>query len=266
MASDAHAHPFDLHTIDADAEKERRSVGVSAAASAWREEEFLFHETLSQKARQDLASPLICCFGIHPQLPATDSAALASSLSFLHRALAEGRVGAIGEIGFDLYGPQFKDTERVQDDLFREQLDLANAHGLPVVLHLRKAMHKAFSWSRALARLPAVIFHSYSGTKAEAEAMLDRGVNGFFSFGTTVLLNHKQAMSVCATLPSSRLLVETDAPYQALRGQDHSSWRDLPLVLGAIADLRSASGSEGAEVASLEEITDDNFRRAYGLA
>ena len=122
-----------------------------------------------------------------------------------------------------------------QEILFREQIAVAREYGLPCVLHLRRAMHKAFEYSKELAALPAVVFHSYSGTAQESRSLVKRGVNAFFSFGTTVALNHKRAMEACVQVPADRLLIETDAPYQALRGKERSSWRDLLIVAAAVA-------------------------------
>ncbi|GAB1481295.1 hypothetical protein MASR2M78_01100 [Treponema sp.] len=42
MASDAHAHPYDLMNLEVDAEQERCALGIACAASAWNMDEFLF--------------------------------------------------------------------------------------------------------------------------------------------------------------------------------------------------------------------------------
>ena len=275
MASDAHAHPYDLARLESDAETERRLLGIACAASAWHEEEFLFNERLAAAAVSDGAPPVVLCFGVHPQLPAakgeTDGPnATAASLAFLRSLVAANRLAAIGEAGFDLFhGPGedgFRETEPLQDDLFRAQLDLAMGARLPMVLHLRRAMHKVFAYDRELSALPAVIFHSYSGTLREAEALLQHGVNAYFSFGTVICLNHKRAMEACAVLPAERLLLETDAPYQPLRGAGLSSWRDISSVIAAAARLRAASGLPKADPEELEATVDQNFRRAYGIS
>lgn len=265
MASDAHAHPYDLLERRPDAETLRRAAGVACAASAWREEEFLYHEGLAAAASADGAAPMLCCFGVHPQLPAVDGGAVAASRAFLGQAAEAGRLAALGEIGFDLFDAGYRATEALQDRLFDEQLDLALEFRLPVVLHLRRAMHKVFAHSARLRRLPSLILHSYSGTLREALGLLDRGLPCFFSFGTTVALNHRKAMEACAALPLETLLVETDAPYQPLRGRSYSSWEDLEAVIATVAALRAAAGNAGAEVPELDAATDGNFRRAYGL-
>ncbi len=265
MASDAHAHPYDLSKLDPGAESLRRALGVSCAASAWHEAEFVFQEDLAARSAADGAAPMLPCFGAHPQLALEGPDAAEEAVRLLPLLASEGRVRAVGEIGFDYFDGAYRGTSELQRSLFVSQLAVAKEFALPCVLHLRRAMHEAFAYSRGLAALPAVVFHSYSGTLREARDILKRGVNAFFSFGATIYLNHKTAMEACAGVPADRLLVETDAPYQKPRGAAYSTWSDLRRVIAAAAELRAAAGSPCAELGELERTTDDNFRRAYGL-
>jgi TatD DNase family protein len=296
MACDAHAHPYDLLRYFPEAEEERRRLNIACAASAWNREQFEYHERLARMAGTvpamspplepaapvmppspllepaapvEPVPPVVLCFAVHPQLPASFPGDFRKeadrSLALLENLAEEGRLHAIGETGFDLYNAAFRDSEAVQDELFAAHLELALRRGLPLVLHIRRAMHKVFVHSKALKRLPAVIFHSYQGTAGEGESLLRRGINGFFSFGTPIVLNHKEAIRVCAALPAERLLLETDAPYQGLRGASFSRWADLAVVLrGAAAIRREAGNFHGAE-AELEAVVDRNFYRAFGL-
>jgi TatD DNase family protein len=264
MAADAHAHPRDLIRRFPGAEAERRRLGAACAASAWGLEEFECHEALARRSRAEGAAPFLLCFAVHPQLPAGNGQAVQGSLETLAVLAAEGRLDAVGETGFDLYNDAYRATEGEQESLFAAHLEIAAARGLPLVLHLRRAMHKVFAHGGALRKLPAVVFHSYPGTLAEGKALLRRGINGYFSFGTPLLLNHKTAMAAWAGLPAERLLLETDAPYQPLRGRAFSSWADLPAILAGGAALRRAAGAEGGGVEELEALTDANFRRVFG--
>jgi TatD DNase family protein len=289
MASDAHAHPFDLAEHFPGAEEERRRLGIRCAASAWNREQFACHEALARAtgARQAVAAPSVAspsmaspsvalpamalCFGVHPQLPAETAAAGQTlgrgpeALALLTGLAAEGRLAAVGEAGFDLFDGKFRATEKVQDGLFTAQLEIALGYGLPMVLHVRRGMHKIFAHIRALKRLPAVVFHSYPGTLEEGESLLKRGVAAYFSFGTAILLNHKKALRACAALPVERLLLETDAPYQPLRGRPFSHWEDLLAVLAGAAALRREAGTKGGAVEELEVITDSNFSAVFGV-
>jgi TatD DNase family protein len=261
MASDAHAHPRDLLERFPGAEEERRRLGAACAAAAWNLRDFEDHEELARKARADGAAPLVLCFAVHPQLPAVPAGQedVWRHAADLGKLAAEGRIQAVGETGFDLFNQGYRDTEALQEELFRAHLEIGERYGLPLVLHIRRAMHKVFAHARALKKLPALVFHSYSGTAAEGEALLKRGINAWFSFGAAILLNHKTAMNACARLPRDRLLLETDAPYQPLRGAPFSRWADLPAILSGAAGLR------GEDEEELEAAVDGNWKRAFGV-
>jgi len=87
-------------------------------------------------------------------------------------------------------------------------------------------------------------------------------VNVYFSFGNTITLNHKQAIRSCALLPIDRLLTETDAPYQTRRGNQFSSWEDLPLILETMSALRCEAGNNISKE-ELETQIELNFRKNF---
>jgi TatD DNase family protein len=209
------------------------------------------------------------CFAVHPQLPAAEGpregaggglrGLIGESLALLETLAGEGRLRAIGETGFDLYDAAFRSTEGLQEELFLRHLETALRRDLPLVLHIRRAMHRVFAHAGALRKLPAVVFHSYSGTAGEGEALLRRGINAYFSFGAIITTNHREAMRACAALPPDHLLTETDAPYQPRRGADFSRWADIPATLRAMAALRGEPEPE-----ALEAAIDENWGRIFG--
>ncbi|GHV85310.1 hypothetical protein AGMMS50230_09180 [Spirochaetia bacterium] len=272
MASDAHAHPHELMLRFPGAEAERRRLGISCAASAWNGGEFAAHEEMAAAANREEEAPLFLCFAVHPQLPAAQGRTAGSikpyrdELDLLAALAAEGRLAAVGETGFDLFNKTFRETEAVQDELFAAHLETAFCRSLPLVIHARRAMHKIFYYTKVLAALPAVVFHSWPGAPDEGFSLLRRGVNAFFSFGTTIMLNHKNAIRSCAAFPPDRLLLETDAPWQPLRGAFFSQWQDLAAITRAAAAIRKETGGVGGEPEVLERITDENFFRVYKSA
>ncbi|MDR1575758.1 MAG: TatD family hydrolase [Treponema sp.] len=267
MFTDAHCHPFDLKQSINGAEEARRRLGIMCAASATDAEEFAYNEELARTAKAEGAPPLLPCFAVHPQLASLSGGAdgrARDGLALLERFAREGRLAAVGETGFDLFNGAFRETEAVQDELFAAHLETALRYNLPLVLHVRRAMHKVFARARTLAKCKAVIFHSWPGTAGEGEALLRRDVNAFFSFGTAILLNHRETMRCCAAFPLSRILTETDAPYQPLRGERRTTWEDLPRVLQAAAALRRNAGAAGSSAGELETAVEHNFRAAFG--
>jgi TatD DNase family protein len=261
--TDAHCHPWDLLDFEKRAEEERRETNTAAAASAWNREQFEYHEGLAKKAEEDGAPPLYCCFALHPQLSGKRGFSPQPGIALLDSLASENRLDAVGETGFDLYNEKYKSAESVQDEMFFNHIETALYYGLPIILHIRKAMHKIFPFVKDLKKLPAVVFHSWPGSGGEAEALLKRGINVYFSFGTAVLKNHKEAMASAGTLPADRLLLETDAPYQPLLGKKFSTWRDLNQICSCIAGLRKDAGSPCANPKELEEQTTANFFRVF---
>ena len=263
MPSDAHAHPHKLRELFPQQEAERRRLGIACAASAWNLEEFEYHERLAREAARMGAPPVLCCFAVHPQLAAADKAGgrglIRESLETLERLVREGRVIAVGETGFDCFNREFRETAPLQEELFAAHLEFAIQGNLPVVLHVRRAMDRVFAHTKELRKVPAAIFHSYSGTLEDGVSLLRQGVNGYFSFGNPIGLNHKTAIAACASLPKERLLLETDAPYQPWRGEPYSHWEDLAGICREAAAIRQESPEE------LQSQVDANFREAFGL-
>ncbi|MDR2159368.1 MAG: TatD family hydrolase [Treponema sp.] len=272
MLTCAHCHPRDLLERFPRAEEERRLLGAACAASATGEGEFAVHEEMARDAARTGGPPVLLCFAVHPQLPrhagavrpgpAEGAGDLRSTLETLHTLTAAGRLDAVGETGFDLYDAAYRETEAVQESLFAVHVEAALRHDLPLVLHVRRGMHKIFAHAKTLRRCRALIFHSWPGTLGEGEALLRRGINAFFSFGAALCCNHREAGRCCALFPPDRLLTETDAPWQPLRGRRWSDWGDLPAILREAAALRREAGSPCGDPAELEKTVEENFRRA----
>lgn len=180
---------------------------------------------------------VLCALGIHPLH--LDSL----SVSALHNVLCteeKSAVEAIGEIGLDFFTPELRAKEKEQLSLFALQLELAEQYSLPAVIHLRKALGALFSHKDILQKLkkcPSVVFHGFEGSRNDAEALLKRGVNAYFGIGKTILKGDKSAMDCVKRLEKSRLLFETDAPYQTLRGESVSAPRDVVAVVARSSEI-----------------------------
>ena len=268
--TDAHCHIWDLLEFSGDAEKKRRENGVAALANSWNLEQFEYHKKLSLNAKENKAPSLFCSFALHPQLSPSflkedekKHFSLLQGLELLQSLAEAGSLDAVGETGFDLYNDEYRAAEKIQEEMFASHLEIALKYNLPLVLHLRRAMFKIFPFSKELKKLPAVIFHSWPGTKGEGEALINRGINVFFSFGSIVAKNHKDAINSAAFFPAERILLETDAPYQPLRGKNFSTWEDLNTICESIAALRKEACSSCSSKKELEEKTAENFFRIF---
>ena len=199
-------------------------------------------------------------YGIHPQSPSLkETSFVKRELEYLESLLASKKIVAVGECGFDFFTQEFKATAREQENVFEAQLALAQKYNVPLVLHLRKAIEKIFSYSRALKDVRAVIFHSFPGTLREAKSLRNHGINAFFSFGKPVLNGKKSAIDCLSNLPSENLLLETDAPYQTLKGEQETFPSEIKRVYEMACQLRKCPAGE------LSSIIYENFCRAFGI-
>lgn len=178
-------------------------------------------------------------------------------LDSYRRLAAHPKVRAIGEIGLDYH---YEDVPRAQQiNAFEEQLELAEALKLPVVVHEREAHGDAMD---ILRRHPEVtgVFHCFSGSKELALWLAERGWYVGFT-GVVTFKNARKALEAVEALPMDRILIETDCPYMAPephRGRRNDS-RFVPLVAAKIAELK------GVTPAQMGEITTANAKRLFRI-
>ena len=182
-----------------------------------------------------------------------------SQLSFLEALCKEKKIIAIGECGFDFFTPDYKANSCEQEIVFNKQLSLAQKYNLPLVLDLRKSIEKIFTYSKELKKLPAVVFHSFPGTLREAQSLKNHGVNAYFSFGKPLLNGKKSAIDCLKNLPLENILLETDAPYQTLKGESETFPQDIKRVYEKACQLRNMSLEEFSEALYM------NFLAAYSV-
>ena len=246
MISDAHFHLKQLLEVSpeqADFIKENNFYGMCSCRTL---EEVEFVENFIAK-NPETVQKLKISFGIHPQAPDE------KELKTLEKLVFENRIAAVGEIGLDRFNEEFAKTFDLQKKLFVIQLEIAKKAGLPVILHIRKAIQEVFEQIQTLKELKKVIFHSFSGTAEEAGSILNHGVNACFSFGNALLNGHKKAIETVRSLPAERILIETDAPYQPKKGDPFSKLLDLVEIMDKINEIRGCDSS--AFVSSLEPLS-----------
>ena len=179
---------------------------------------------------------VIQSYGMHPQNAANEN--IKVSADFLENNLIKNLISFIGEAGFDYFTEEFRDAATLQEEIFNLQLDLALKYKRPLVIHCRKANHKLFEYSKKLKQLPEVLFHSFMGPPVEAKSLLNRGINGYFSFGKQLLNGNKKAIACVKELPAERVLPETDAPFQYLKGEKYTKLSDIKIITEEIYKLK----------------------------
>ncbi|HYE19573.1 MAG TPA: TatD family hydrolase [Tepidisphaeraceae bacterium] len=179
-----------LITIGTDIEDDRAAVAVC-------------HDAVGQ-----LRPDVRCVVGVHPNY--TQDATL-DDVPQLREIQRDPAVVALGEMGLD-YFHKFADRGH-QARMFEAQLAIAAEVGRPVVIHSREAIADTLGIMKNFPTVPAV-FHCFTGTMAEAEAILAAGERYRISFTGPITYKKNDALrDVVERVPLDRLMVETDAPY-----------------------------------------------------
>ena len=154
----------------------------------------------------------------------------------VERAVRRPKGVAVGEIGLDYHYNRSPPKE--QRAAFREQIVLAHAVGLPIVVHTREAWDDTFAILRdENAAALGGAFHCFSGGPEEANKALATGF--FVSFAGPLTFKNADALREAATLvPPDRLLIETDAPY--LTPHPHRGERNEPARVGLVGERLAA--------------------------
>lgn len=167
--------------------------------------------TLADSKRAiELASKRANCFasiGIHPH-EAKDHEEIGIQEDFAAIATLEA-VKAVGECGLDYYYEH--STKDSQIKLLEFQLSLAKEHDLPVIFHVRDAYEDFWPILDHYEGVRGVL-HSFTDSAANLEKALSRGLyiglNGIMTF-----TKDQKQVEMAKSVPLSKLLLETDAPF-----------------------------------------------------
>lgn len=145
--------------------------------------------------------------GVHPQsLPEMDEAQRIQHLSYL----SDPRVIAVGEIGLDYHW--YPEHKELQKEIFIQQIELANVHKKPIMVHSRDAMKDTYDILKQHRPEYGCIMHCFSGS---VEMALEFVKLGFYISlaGVLTFKNARVPVEVAKAVPLELLLIETDAPY-----------------------------------------------------
>ncbi|KAK9736514.1 TatD related DNase [Popillia japonica] len=134
-------------------------------------------------------------------------------LDLLRRVIEDGKskVVAIGECGLDYDRVQFCPID-IQKKYFELQLSLSQEFKLPLFLHCRNAAEDLYSILSKY-KLHGVV-HSFDGTIEEAMRFIELG---YYIGLNGCSLKTKENLETVASLPSDRILLETDCPWCEIR-------------------------------------------------
>ena len=250
MLIDSHCH-LDAPEFDADRDD------VAQAAKQAGVDMIVIPAVARENFQQviDLSNQYTHCrfaLGIHPMY--VDNAH-PSDLSLLKalvsQYIATNKLVAIGEIGLDFFVTQ--QNRETQEYFFSEQLKIAQAFDLPVVLHVRKAVDDVLKHLR-LHKVRGGIAHAFNGSAQQAQAFIDLG----FKLGFGGAMTYTRALKIrelAKTLPLESIVLETDAPdippeWVGTKGRNAPA--ELLKIAQVLADLR------GVKVSQIIEKTGEN--------
>ncbi len=204
MLIDSHLHLQDPVFVPdlPDVLKRARDAGVKVMiCNATSEKDWNRVQELAEQIPE-----IVPCFGIHPWYLARRQAGWQDRLSSLLQAIPS----AIGEAGLDRWHEDR--DEKQQEEIFRDQLELARHHRRPIMVHCLKAWGWLQKVLNDVGELPAgFLLHAYGGPVELIRPLSEKGA--FFSFAGNVLDERKVRMrEALRAVPSDRLLLETDSP------------------------------------------------------
>ena len=154
-------------------------------------------------------------------------------LNKIETYLSYPNVVAVGETGLDYY-KQFGD-KRSQIELFIAQLEIAQHHNLPVIIHNRDAGKDIYDILRERIPDSGAIFHCYSEDAAYAQKCLD--MNVWFSFaGNLTYRNARNLHETIMNIPLDRVLIETESPFM-IPAEYRERKRTMPAYLPSTANF-----------------------------
>ncbi len=201
--------------------------------------------------------------GIHPH-----EAALAKTEDFdeLASLARHEKVIAWGEIGLDYYYDQ--SPRDVQQQVFLQQMELAKAARLPIVIHCRPSDNSSNAWDDTLRLIRenwsstglGGVMHCFGGTLEHARVSLDLGF--IISFAGNITFPKAQNIRDAAGIvPLDRMFLETDSPY--LAPVPHRGKRNEPAFVTEVA--RQIGQLRGLSPDEIGHQTSENFRHFFRI-
>ena len=129
------------------------------------------------------------------------------------------------------------------------------------MIHCREAFPDLIATLAAnrskLGDIPGIV-HFFSGNKFEATTLLDMGF--YFTFGGVITFS-RDYDDIIKTIPISRLMIETDAPY--VSPEPYRGKRNEPLYVEEVA--KKMAEIRGVDLEEISHHTTENARQVFGI-
>ena len=189
--------------------------------------------------------------GVHPgSVREVTMAEFEKMMSYLD----EPQVKFVGEIGLDYYW----DTSytELQKEMFTKQIQYANAHNLPIAIHMRDSSDDVYEILKKHPVNRKGIAHCFTEDVESAKRFVDMGyyigVGGIVTFK-----NGENIRNLVTELPQDRLLSETDSPF--LAPQPYRGKKNQPAYVSYVG--KEIAKLKGLTESEVQAIIYDNYHR-----
>lgn len=181
----------------------------------------------------------------------------------LAACIADEKCVAWGELGLDNHYAE--PARATQHAVLDEQLAFIakTAPSKPIVLHCREAFADLVPiLKRSGLDTTRMVFHCFTGTRADARLALDLG--SYLSFtGVATYKNAAEVRAAAKLVPKDRLMIETDAPF--LPPEPHRSARPCEPWMASLTAARVAA-ERGEPLAAFLDQVNANTAAFFGIS
>ncbi len=157
----------------------------------------------------------------------------------------------------------------MQERVFLQQMEMARAAKLPIVIHCRPSDKSENAWDDLLRLIRenwgsgglGGVLHCFTGTVEHARAALDLGLVISFA-GNITYPKAQNIRDAAGMVPLDRMFVETDCPY--LAPVPHRGQRNEPAHV--VETARQIAQLRGLSPEDIGRQTSQNFVRFFRLA
>jgi len=187
------------------------------------------------------------CFAMGGLHPCSVKENYKEELGKVDKLLHERKFAAIGETGLDFYWD--KTFIKEQYERLKIQVNWALQYELPLVLHTRDAVQETIDVIKSYnGKGLKGIFHCFSGTKQNADDILELGF--FLGIGGVVTFKNSGLAEIVKDIALAHIVLETDSPYLTpvpFRGKRNES-SYLKYIVNKIAEIKNITPEEVAEI------------------
>ncbi|RLG92517.1 hypothetical protein DRO34_02360 [Candidatus Bathyarchaeota archaeon] len=242
---DAHVHLSDPEyrdKIDILIDEARKSNVVALVSNSMDLQTSIDSLKLSEK----YPGLVYAALGIHPwTLRDMQPDELEAVIRLIQKNRNNKSLVALGEIGLDIKNLKNEELKKLQLEVFKGMLGLAEKLDLPVIIHSRGTTEKVVETLPSF-KLKRVLLHWFSYPKSLIPTIVDRGY--YVSEGPPAVYS-QGIRQVVKRVPLENLLTETDGPVRFFKEPFKGKMTVpsfIPMVVEAVAEIKKTGVEEVA--------------------